>query len=757
MDKNLKEKDNSKAIQPWGRAPTPLIPKSVLNLYSYLDAPQTIKKILGNHATLAELDGDIWSIADSVSGDCLAEIVDILKPRFNKFKHLRIYSDEQVPQFLETLPFSIRTKNAIRAYPEKFSQPQLRFNDVISVPAVGVRSAIEFACVVESAAENSTQFEFGPNKVAYFDTEESPEFSRITSFFKVVSAWALGEQKLASLASALPSPQPEWPQEIKNIWTELENITTEKLAGDALNHYSVPKLITQELGSMDERLLDIAKERIFVVKDSATLEELGSKFNVTRERVRQLEQKTLSKLERFKSDEYLPVLRRAESLCGRLGSAVQENHSVVKDALNWVVEDFDEKHSDKQLVKSLLFWLAGPYQVHQNWLLDDKELPTKTINALLECRDQQGLIDRNNIYEILNNLRIHEENHLLWLEHLGKFLQVEDGLIYFQGSILDKAYSILQYFARPMTVERILDYIGSGSVRGVRQRLIDDPRFWRINKQNEFVLAGTEGYDEYTGITDEIIQELELCGGQAPYSHLVEKLSRIYGVKENSVVAYLSTPMFIKDQNSIVRIRDDEDDINIVTDITRSSACYLLDRGTWCWRTKIDKDAVRGSGRLIPNAFAQQLGCDIGNKVEVPTELGEITLSWPLTSTTGAYVGSLRQALDYYGATIGDYLFIKATEPNVTFSLLKQDQLDAVDFNLVKLALLFGNIGCTTENEAVSVIAAALDITQTSKEATLIEARQKLISRGETGLSQFIQKPKLSVDDYINDMVRLFK
>ena len=640
---------------------------------------------------------------------------------------------------------------------KKLSEPQLRFNDVISIPLVGVRSGIEFACVVESAIENSTQLEFGANKIGHLDSDEVPELSRINSFFKLLSAWTLGEQQLTSLAGALPAPLPEWPQEIIQIWSELENISIEKLAGDALNHYSVPKLIAQELGGMDERLLEIANERIFVVKVSTTLEELGRKFNITRERVRQLEQKAMSKLERFRSDEYLPVLRRARTLSKRLGSAVQENNLVFEEALNWIVKDFDEEYPDKQIAKSLLFWLAGPYQVHHSWLLKDKELPMQTINALLECRDHRGLIDQNKVYEILNNLGINEESHKPWLEHFGKFLQVADGIIYFQGSILDKAYSLLEYFSRPMTVEEMLEYIGSDSIRSVRQRLIDDPRFWRINKQNEFVLAGTDGYDEYTGITDEIIQEIELCGGQAPFSHLVEKLSRIYGVKENSVIAFLSTPMFIKDENDFVRVRDVEDAIFITSDITKSSACYLLDQGTWCWRTKIDKNSVRGSGRLIPNAFAQQLGCDIGNKVELPTELGEITLSWSLTSNVGASVGSLRHALDYFGADIGDYLFIKATKPNVTFSFLKQDQLDAIDSNLVKLALLLGSIGCHTEDEAVSIIARALDIHQDSKEATLTEARQKLISRGETDLSHFIQKPKLSVDDFINDMGRLFK
>ncbi len=746
-----------KAIQPWGRAPTPLIPRSIAEEFGYLDAPQTIKEILGNDATLAELNGSLWDYVDSVSGECLAELIDILKTKFNSFKHLRIYSGEHLPQSIETLPFSTRTKNAVIAYPNKFAESELKFIDVMSISSFGVRSVIEFACVVESATDNSVWHDQNPIEHDRIEDEESVEFSKIKSMFQVIAAWALGEQKLDSFAGALPEPLPEWPDEIKNIWTELNNIRTNQLAGDTIKHYSVPGLVTQELGNMDEILLGIAKERIFPVEHVATLEELGCKFNITRERVRQLEKKALSKLERFKINEYLPVLRRAKSLSDKLGTAVPMRHSALEDALNWSVEDFQNDSPEKQLARSLLFWLGGPYHVHRTWLLRNKGLPAQTIDAFLDRRDQRGVIAHDVAREIMSNLGIKLENHQAWLEHLQIFLSVEEGLIHFQGSILDKANALLKYFARPMTVEEMLKYTGSASVRSVRQRLIDDSRFWRVNRQNEFVLAGTEGYDEYTGITDEIIQELEICGGQAPFSHLVEKLSRIYGVKENSVIAYLNTPMFIKDENDIVRVRDDEDGINIVTDITKSSACYLLEQGTWCWRVKIDKDALRGSGRLVPNAFAQQLGCDIGDKVEVPTELGKITLSWPLTSTTGAYIGSLRQALDYYEANTGDYLFIRATTPNVTFSLLKQEQLNAVNSDLVKLALLLGNIRCAKEDEAIFVIAKALDVNQDSKETILTEARQKLNSRGETDLSQFIQKPKLSVDDYINDMGRLFK
>ncbi|MCU7859763.1 MAG: hypothetical protein KZQ86_07995, partial [Candidatus Thiodiazotropha sp. (ex Lucinoma kastoroae)] len=730
----------------------------VIKEFGYLDAPQSIKKILGEHATLAELDSTLWDSMDSVSKECLAEIVDILKPRFNNFKNNYIYSGGQLIQSIDSLPFSTRTKNAVMSHTDKFSEPQLDFGDMLSVPSFGVRSAIEFACVIEAASTDSDLIDMNSNSTNHTHGEEEiVVFPEIRSLFQVISAWALGEHKLESLAGALPPPLPEWPQEIKEIWSELENISTRELAGDLEKHYSVPRLVSQVLVNMDKRLLDIANERIFPVENTATLEELGGRLNITRERVRQLEQKALSQLERFKSNEFLPVLRRAELLRDRLGSAVLMSQSFIDDALNWAVEDFNEDDAEKQLAKALLFWLAGPYQVCENWLLTDRELPKLTIDSFLECRDERGLVAQETATEIMSGLGIKNEYHRAWLEYLKKFLLVEEGLIYFHGSILEKAKSLLQYFARPMTVEEMLEFMGSDSVRSVRQRLVDDPRFWRVNKQNEFVLAGTEGYDEYTGITDEIIQELELCGGQAPITHLVEKLARIYGVKESSVIAYLSTPLFTKDENGIVRVRDTERGFSVSTNIEKAAACYLTDDGTWCWRVKIDKDIVRGSGRLIPDAFAQQLGCDIGNKIEVSTECGLITLSWPLSSTTGASIGSLRQAMNYHGASLGDYLFIKATKPSVKFMRLDQHQVETANSNLIKLALLLGCKCCGTEDEAASEVATALGLTYTSKEAMLVESRQVLISRGEKELAELIDPPKLSVDDYINDMGRLFK
>lgn len=736
-----------KVIQQWGRAPTPLIPKSIIQKIGYLDAPKEFEKILGKKITLAELDNTLWKHVGFVNRACLSEIVDVLRPHFSSFAHLRFYSGEQLYRPLKKLPFSTRTKNAVMAYTDKFSAQHIHFRDILSIPSFGVRSAIEFACVVEAAI--IAPINYSPNK-------DKTILLEIGVLFQTISAWALGEQKMESLSGALPAPLVEWPEEIKELWSKLGAMSTGELAGELETRYSVPDLMCHGLGHMDDRLLNIISNRIIVTHDAMTLEELGDKYNITRERVRQLEQKALSKLGQFHESEFLPVLRRAETLREYIGSAVPVPHYFLDDSLNRVVEDFENKSITKEFAKPLLLWLAGPYKLLENWLLIDKQLPKKTITNLMRCRDQQGVIANNEVFEILNGLKIKKMHHQAWLEYLQEFLQMDEGLIHFKGSILEKAKALLQYFRKPMTVEEILKFVGNNSVRSTRQRLIEDPQFWRISKQNEFVMAGTAGYDEYTGIVDEIVQELELCGGQASVTHLVEKLTRIYGVKEHSVIAYLSTPMFTKDKNGIVRIRDVRNGIKISTDIKKTADCYRAANGSWCWRVKINQDIMRGSGCSIPNAFAQLLGCDAGKKTKVSTEYDSVTLSWSLTSTIGATVGSLRQALHNNGAKIGDYLFVKTTLPYVTFEHLESRQVESENSKLVRLALLLGRTRCGGEKEAVSEIANALGVVPAPEEIMLAEARQMLMSRGEAELAELIQRQKLTLDDHINNIGRLF-
>ena len=325
------------------------------------------------------------------------------------------------------------------------------------------------------------------------------------------------------------------------------------------------------------------------------------------------------------------------------------------DALNWVVADFGP-HVPRTLAQQLFLWLAGPYRNRNGWLIADSDIVNKSKAALTQSRNQScALIPADDARAALNELGIREAHHGAWIDHLKIFQRVDEGLLHFTGSILDKAEQLLRYVDRPITADELVELIGSSSVRSIQQRLMGDPRFRRINKQNQFVLAVNDGYDEYTGITDEIIQELEACGGSATVEHLVKKITKTYGVQPNSVMAYLNTPLFVRNESGLVRVREDEE-VVIATDISKTAGCYRVN-GKWAWRAKVDQQLLKGSGRIFPNAFARELGCDLGEKIEVGSVFGNITISWPAGSTTGATLGSIRCALKGLGAADGDYVF----------------------------------------------------------------------------------------------------
>ncbi len=743
-------------VQPWGSAPTPLIPRSIAESVGYLDAPDTVKEILGIDATLADLYESFWEFTDYINSECLEEIVETLGPIFDSFRQLKIFSNDPFIQSLETLPLSHKTKELLKDFPESITNPQLRIGDLMQICYFEVQQVIELASVIESATISQVRLGRSITDLYHAEHEQIVAISKIKPFFKDFSDQVQGDPMCCTPIKNLSKKQPKWTPKLKRFWSELEDFKPGTLAGETLRHYPVSKLIAQEFEGFNERLFTISISRILTTKKAVSLQDIAHKFNISRERVRQLEEKALTKLKKFQEDNFLPLQKRAESLHGYLGSAFPDNPNEVEKILNWFVGDFGEDHSNRQVEKLLLLWLAGPYKSHENWLLIDKSLPVKTIRILSKNMDQRGFISHVNLQDTLSSLGIRQKNHFSWLEYLGKFLMIDGGLIWFQGSKLDKVYSLLQYMNRPMTLGEIQKHIKSVNVRSTCNSLIKDPRFWRINVQNEFVLSGTEGYEEYTGILDGITKELETYGGQAPINHLVSELSKKFKVKETSIRSYLSTPKFEKNVDGYISIKPDAPNIKIITDITKISACYLSGQQNWCLRYRIDDHALRGSGRSIPNAFSQELGCDIGDKIEVPTEIGNITLSWPIDSPSGASIGSLKMVLDHYMAENGDYLFIIASKPKVTFSFLKQDTLERVECNLVKLALLLGAYPYISKDEATRKIAKALKMDFDSDETFLEEAKLKLISRGEEDLAQLIPKSTRSFDDYIKRMEGLF-
>ena len=143
-------------------------------------------------------------------------------------------------------------------------------------------------------------------------------------------------------------------------------------------------------------------------------------------------------------------------------------------------------------------------------------------------------------------------------------------------------------------------------------------------------------------------------------------------------------------------------------------------------------------------------------KIEVESECGPITVSWPLASTTGASIGSLRQAIAHCDANLGDYLFVKATKPAITFVHLDESLLTSSATPLIRLALLLGSDKPADDDEAIRKISGVLGIANLSVNESRMTARRLLQARGETNLAELIGAPTLSVDDYIANMGELF-
>ena len=731
-------------IHPWGVRPTPLIPAPLRAAIGSKEAPNAICSLAGKPLTVRDLGVEFWDHANTVDQGSLQSLIAFVRSQIQCVKHvpLDLVAGSQ-PLAIDTLPLSARTRNALRQHLGERQLPtQVAVSELLLIPNFGVRCLVELTCVLEAVQSCE------PSQQTTAPSPQRPQSSLppdVSRFFQLLGAWGVGEQQLDRLGSALPEVRTDWPEEIQILWKRVGDADARMLAGDIIHRYSVPALLWRWINGLDERLADILETRVLAIDKPDTLEQLGERHRVTRERIRQIEKKAIKRLEQIRSDEYLPVLRRASKLREELGTAVPENDQRLVEALNWVVADFGSDDS-RSFAQKIFLWLAGPYRNRNRWLTASRGIANESKTALLGYETDRATISADDTRAALNKLGIRETHHRAWVDRLKEFKQVDEGLVCLTGNILDKAERLLRYVDRPMTAGELVDLIGSSSVRSVRQRLMDDQRFWRINKQNQFVLAGTEGYDEYTGITDELIQELEACGGSATVEHLVEKITKTYGVKPASVLAYLYTPLFVRNESNVVRVRENEE-VTIATNISKTAGCYRV-KDKWAWRAKVDSQLMRGSGRLFPNAFARELGCDLGDKIRVGSAFGNITISWPAGSTTGAAIGSIRPALKGLNAAVGDYVFIIAHDRQIEFLLLRKEQLE-MESPIAKLACLVGVLGPKDSEDLLSRVAVALEVAHQGSGSLEQQIRDVLLSRGEDALCQLIKLPKLSMDQYL--------
>ena len=318
----------------WGEAPFPLVPRRVRGALGAVRLPRWVadELRLPEGATVAALDSSIWQRIGGTSDRVLNSLCLLVRNHLRDVAPVHCGDADVFPVgvALTSAPLSARSRNALAAAglldrPRQLAE--LTFGDLLRLPAVGIRSALEIACVLEVAVDaqlgslNQLPVSAGPSEAAdwvkaltevggegWADqvSEQDPRFQGLlpsgsgTVQDRVERCLAEPGSGLAAvegkeLAAALPS-----------IRARVDQISRLKL-DDALRDFLAA------LTKRSESQFSALWARFGWNGDGPiTLEEVARPLGVTRERIRQIETKVRTRLPTHAV--FMPQLDRALSV-----------------------------------------------------------------------------------------------------------------------------------------------------------------------------------------------------------------------------------------------------------------------------------------------------------------------------------------------------------------------------------------------------------------------------------------------------------
>jgi hypothetical protein len=484
--------------------------------------------------------------------------------------------------------------------------------------------------------------------------------------------------------------------------------------------------------SLSERDRLVASRRLLAIGRPATLDEVGVDLGVTRERVRQMAKR-------------LGVRLR---LSGRPGSALGRTaRSLHESAGNAVPAAWAHRHvaplrglADAPVdafAMRLLLFLAGPYQLVGEWLVRRPSGATiATCHSALQALTADGPASIKVAIAALESVGIRQDYALDWILTMRGWRVDEDLLIPWRGGLGDKAEIVLRLSSEPLSLEELMTRIAEPrSPSSFRNCLMSDPRFKRTGLR-QYGLAEWE-HDEYTGIADEIAQEIEAQGGAASLEHLCRELSARYGVAAASVRAYALGPRFRQETGGLIRIASSGETWHGGKSIESTRGAYLR-AGHWIYRTTVSEEMLRGSGFGLPAPVARAFGLEPPGSLELRFGGSPFRINWTGPIPTA---GSIRPALQVLGAAVGDRVIIGVSDGELDLRLVAGRTLPAASGPSALAAELGLGVDC---EDPLAAVAEALRLASGASEAAI---RGRLIARGEHDLAGLL--PELESDELV--------
>lgn len=326
-----------------------------------------------------------------------------------------------------------------------------------------------------------------------------------------------------------------------------------------------PQKITQKITlHLIPRARDVIMNRFGLTEDGKkkTLEEIGRKYNITRERVRQVEEAAINLVK--KSDAYKneqAIFDELKQIARNLGSIVAEH------------EFLSHISKDKSVQNHINFFLAlaDVFQKHREdkhfharWSVDDK-LASGVHDALRKLyaslKDEDLVPESEMIKKFFDQMKDVSEEYRnkemakRWLSisktisknELGEWGKATSPNVRVRG-VKDYAYLVMRKHGSPMHYKEVANFISKTFGKKIHyatchNELIKDSRFVLVGR-GMYALAEW-GYK--AGIAREVIQDIFKKEGK-PLSkeEVIEKVMKERYFKKNTVLVNLANPKYFK-------------------------------------------------------------------------------------------------------------------------------------------------------------------------------------------------------------------
>ncbi len=329
-----------------------------------------------------------------------------------------------------------------------------------------------------------------------------------------------------------------------------------------------PQKITKKIISeLQDRASDVIMHRFGLTEDGKrkTLEEIGKKYNITRERVRQVEDAAIAFIK--KSNAYLEekaVFEELKALVREMGSVVAEH------------ELLPHLSKDKTTQNHINFFLAlsdsfkkhrADEHFHARWSVDD-EITKKVHEALKKLystlNDEDLVPETEMIKKFFDHMKDlsdeykDEEIVKRWLSMsktvgknpLGEWGKASSPNIRIRG-VRDYAYLVMRRHGTPLHFKEVADSISKIFNKKIHYATCHN----ELIKDHRFVLVGRGMYalSEWgykKGIAREVIADILKREGPLSKEDVIKKVNKERYFKRNTILVNLMNPKFFKKNKS---------------------------------------------------------------------------------------------------------------------------------------------------------------------------------------------------------------